>query len=209
MCVFVLIITGNFYHIYGMPPDPLDKAALNKRSVREKKVEVRRITPKEKVMMKQLKNDIDKLQKLQNDMQNDMYVTDRIKDPKNQNAKQFVTHLKSSKTIKVMRDLQGLVDDVLYCAENSKDYKTNLRCKDLSGRINKAEKDLTSVRNKNDDYIKKLVRDYKGNNIRNKRQEFQTMFENFDQKANQLFNILSTVLKSVKEMESAVTRNLL
>ena len=30
--------------------------------------------------------------------------------------------------------------------------------------------------------------------IRNKRQEYQTMFENFDQKANQLFNILSTVM---------------
>ncbi len=45
--------------------------------------------------------------------------------------------------------------------------------------------------------------------VRNKRQEFQTMFENFDQKANQLFNILSTVLKSIKEMQSGVTRNLL
>ena len=36
-----------------------------------------------------------------------------------------------------------------------------------------------------------------------------TMFENFDQKSNQLFSILSTVLKATKEMESAVTRNLL
>lgn len=45
--------------------------------------------------------------------------------------------------------------------------------------------------------------------VRNKRQEFTTAFENFDQKANQLFNILSTVLKNVKEMESGVTRNLL
>ena len=38
---------------------------------------------------------------------------------------------------------------------------------------------------------------------------FSTSFENFDQKTNQLFSILSTVLKSQKEMESAVTRNLL
>jgi hypothetical protein len=44
---------------------------------------------------------------------------------------------------------------------------------------------------------------------RNKRQEFTTMFENFDQKANQLFNILSTVMKSIKEMNSSVTRNIL
>ena len=45
--------------------------------------------------------------------------------------------------------------------------------------------------------------------VRNKRQEYQTMFENFDQKANQLFNILSTVMKSIKEMRSAVARNIL
>jgi coenzyme F420-reducing hydrogenase alpha subunit len=43
--------------------------------------------------------------------------------------------------------------------------------------------------------------------VRNKRSEFQTMFENFDQKANQLFNILSTVMKQMKEMQSSVTRN--
>ena len=46
-------------------------------------------------------------------------------------------------------------------------------------------------------------------NVRNKRQEYQTAFENFDQKANQLFNILSTVLKNKKDMEAGVTRNML
>jgi hypothetical protein len=35
------------------------------------------------------------------------------------------------------------------------------------------------------------------------------VFESFDQKSNQLFNILSTVLKAQKEMQSSVTRNLL
>jgi hypothetical protein len=44
---------------------------------------------------------------------------------------------------------------------------------------------------------------------RNKRQEYQTMFENFDQKANQLFNILSTVMKNMKETQSGIVRNLL
>jgi len=37
----------------------------------------------------------------------------------------------------------------------------------------------------------------------------QTTFENFDQKSNQLFNILSSVLKSTKDMQSSVTRNIL
>jgi len=51
--------------------------------------------------------------------------------------------------------------------------------------------------------------EYQMETVRNKRQEFQTMFENFDQKASQLFNILSTVVKSIKEMSSAATRNIL
>jgi uncharacterized protein YukE len=38
---------------------------------------------------------------------------------------------------------------------------------------------------------------------------FHSAFKNFDQKANQLFNILSTIMKATKEMRSAVTRNIL
>lgn len=44
---------------------------------------------------------------------------------------------------------------------------------------------------------------------RNKRQEYAGMFENFDQKANQLFNILSTVLKTMSETQSGVIRNII
>jgi len=39
--------------------------------------------------------------------------------------------------------------------------------------------------------------------------EIACAFKNFDQKANQLFDILSTVLKNMKEMESGIARNLL
>lgn len=45
--------------------------------------------------------------------------------------------------------------------------------------------------------------------LREKREEFTTAFENFDQKANQLFNILSTVMKNMKETQSGIIRNLL
>ncbi|MCJ7484778.1 MAG: hypothetical protein MUQ25_01245 [Candidatus Aminicenantes bacterium] len=41
------------------------------------------------------------------------------------------------------------------------------------------------------------------------REGAMTSFENFDQKANQLFNILSTVMKNMKEMQSGIARNLL
>lgn len=40
-------------------------------------------------------------------------------------------------------------------------------------------------------------------------QEIKNQYENFDQKANQLFNLLSTVMKGISEMQSAVVRNIL
>ncbi len=39
-------------------------------------------------------------------------------------------------------------------------------------------------------------------------ERFETEFQNFNQKANQLFNILSTVMKSIKEMKSSIERNI-
>jgi|MDTC01.3.fsa_nt_gb hypothetical protein len=45
--------------------------------------------------------------------------------------------------------------------------------------------------------------------IRNKRQMASTSFQNFDQKANQLYNLMSSVLKSVNEMRSGTVRNML
>ena len=41
-----------------------------------------------------------------------------------------------------------------------------------------------------------------------KRQKYTTVFDNYDQKSNQLFNIISTILKNQKEMEAGITRNL-
>ena len=47
--------------------------------------------------------------------------------------------------------------------------------------------------------------------IKHQRQaaETETRFESFDQKANQLFNLLSTVMQNEKEMQSSITRNIL
>jgi hypothetical protein len=36
----------------------------------------------------------------------------------------------------------------------------------------------------------------------------QTTFENFDQKSNQLFTILSTIIKNIKEMDQSIIRNI-
>ena len=45
--------------------------------------------------------------------------------------------------------------------------------------------------------------------IRNQREEAATAFENFDQKANQLYSTLAEILKNTMDMESATIRNLL
>ena len=185
-----------------MPPDPLDKVTLNKKSVSKGKVEARGFTSKERIKINQLKKDIGKLQELQNNMQNDAYLAHRIKQQNSHNAKQFVTYLKSSKYTKVMTDLQELVDDILNGAEK------NPRSKYTVERIKKAEMELNLMRNRIKYFTQKLNED-DATIIRNERQEFQTMFENFDQKANQFFNILSTVLKSMQETRSSIIRNLL
>ena len=45
--------------------------------------------------------------------------------------------------------------------------------------------------------------------VRNKRQMASTSFQNFDQKANQLFNMLSSVMKALNEMRMGTVRNML
>ncbi|MDP7038924.1 MAG: hypothetical protein QGI45_07190 [Myxococcota bacterium] len=45
--------------------------------------------------------------------------------------------------------------------------------------------------------------------VRNKRQMASTAFQNFDQKTNQLYNLLSSVLKGMGEMRMSTTRNML
>lgn len=44
---------------------------------------------------------------------------------------------------------------------------------------------------------------------RNKRQRAAEQFENFDQKANQLYNLLSSVMKAMAEMRMGIARNML
>ncbi len=41
------------------------------------------------------------------------------------------------------------------------------------------------------------------------RQVYQTMFQNFDQKSNQMYNLLSSVMKAMNEMEMSPVRNML
>jgi hypothetical protein len=45
--------------------------------------------------------------------------------------------------------------------------------------------------------------------VRNRRQNASTAFQNFDQKANQLYNLLSSVMKAMNEMRMGTVRNML
>lgn len=45
--------------------------------------------------------------------------------------------------------------------------------------------------------------------VRNKRQMASTAFQSFDQKSNQLYNLLSSVMKAMNEMRMGTTRNML
>ncbi len=58
--------------------------------------------------------------------------------------------------------------------------------------------------------LKNLIKDVEAQReqLRNRRAVAQTSFQNFDQKANQLFNMLSSVLKTMKEMRQGAIRNI-
>jgi hypothetical protein len=62
----------------------------------------------------------------------------------------------------------------------------------------------------NSDRIATLVNAASNNmeEVKKRRQKLETGFETFDQKVNQLFSILSTVLKNEKEVTDAVSRNI-
>lgn len=79
------------------------------------------------------------------------------------------------------------------------------KVKFLNDMENQIQTEILKTRKIAEDYITLL--EQKQEEIRNKRQEFTTAFENFDQKTNQLFNILSTVLKTLKETELGIVRN--
>jgi DNA repair ATPase RecN len=60
------------------------------------------------------------------------------------------------------------------------------------------------------DFYESQIKTYesKVETLRNSRQLSSTSFENFDQKANQLYNILSSILKAMRETKSAIVRNI-
>ena len=86
---------------------------------------------------------------------------------------------------------------------------------DLSGVDSKGQlmeiSGATKTEKFNADQINKEIKNVESmqETVRNKRQMASTSFQNFDQKSNQLYNLMSSVLKSVNEMRSGTVRNML
>jgi methyl-accepting chemotaxis protein len=109
----------------------------------------------------------------------------------------------------------------------SYDTKWQANLPKLKANLDKIDTILTKVKNSSDadmianiSYFNNLasellvlekyisfVRD-ESETIRNKRQKASTAFEDFDQKANQLYNLLSSVMKAMNEVRMGVTRNI-
>lgn len=82
---------------------------------------------------------------------------------------------------------------------------------DLAQDLLKIERGLAnlSIRINNAIIEEMKLRDKKIDKAKSSRKEFETIFENFDQKANQLYNLLSSVMKAMNEMRMGTSRNLL
>jgi hypothetical protein len=71
--------------------------------------------------------------------------------------------------------------------------------------MNLIERSITSANSQSD--LEPILKELKEVHRAYNSQLINT-FENFDQKANQLFNILSTVMKANKEMEQSIVKNI-
>jgi methyl-accepting chemotaxis protein len=109
----------------------------------------------------------------------------------------------------------------------SYDAKWQANLPKLKANLDKIDTILTKVKNSSDAYMIanksyfnslasellvlekyiNLVRD-ESETIRNKRQKARTAFEDFDQKANQLYNLLSSVMKAMNELRMGIIRNI-
>jgi len=123
------------------------------------------------------------------------------------------------------RDLEAAAADALKLANQVEDRANKARRKKLSradmnslgaatdaldSRIKRRRPGVVAPKTllRESPKLKNIESDPTNEEVRNKRQEFQTMFENFDQKANQFFNILTTVMKSMKETKATIVRNI-
>jgi len=87
--------------------------------------------------------------------------------------------------------------------ELRKDQTDPKKLKALSRKIEGHEKTLKKKQSELKAHLTKTITSEKSG-----RQAAAAAYENFDRKANQLYEIISTVLKNMKETESGITRNI-
>jgi len=134
--------------------------------------------------------------------------------PKVESAVQFENELGlSDKTFGEMKQVldKSDISSSIFDALTSKVKQHAAQLTDLQGQImgfsSRANSAQIIDRSELSETIKEM--EIQQEQIRNKRQMASTAFQNFDQKANQLYNLLSSVMKSMNEMRMGTVRNML
>ena len=126
---------------------------------------------------------------------------DKVQEPSNAEVKRQLIDMNQ----KLQRDFATLETQVQDLSKLNDELESSTQ--EYSERLmNLIERNLNSANSQSD--LIPILKEIKEMHNAHSSQA-STAFENFDQKANQLFNILSTVMKNMKEMEMGVTRNLL
>jgi hypothetical protein len=97
---------------------------------------------------------------------------------------------------------KDLSKDQVYVQAEIRDYK--LGSLDKDGKLPYTSEMKEVDRNSLNDQIKNVEADQE--TVRNKRQMASTAFQNFDQKSNQMYNMLASVIKTMQEMRGIGTK---
>ena len=118
-----------------------------------------------------------------------------------------------SELVEASRDLGANAAGAKYPEMEMTSEAVEVKQYDLTTLNNKGELQTTSVdpRRLDQQGLSATIKEVESmqETVRNKRQMASTAFQNFDQKANQLYNLLSSVMKSMNEMRGGTVRNML
>lgn len=110
-----------------------------------------------------------------------------------------------------LEDTADALDDAITAADRSKKFRLSSARREklttLGDRLRSASKKESLSR----DEVETLMEDIEAlqAEIRNKRQMASTAFQNVDQKANQAYNLLSSIMKAMNETRMGTVRNML
>ena len=201
---------GPLSGVHAESPDAMDRSGVSQSARELPREGVPALTANEEATLAQLEEQASRLDDLLGSMRDNRVLKMLAGEKNSTNATQLMRFVESRNVQQIRVQLNQLTSDLSFCLRTPRVSKHRPRCDRLLIGINRAESDLNWMSDELRNHMARVRAEREQMDlVRNKRQEYQTAFENFDQKTNQLFNILSTVLKSMKDMQGAVTRNML